>query len=68
MDVVPETATREEKAEGRFHTGIGGGGNVGRGGGEGEGEGKREEKGQGKGEGHDGLMEKAKHLFGGGGK
>lgn len=54
-DVVPETAMRPAKAEyENFHTGRGGGGNV--------------HRDHPEGHEHEGLKEKAKHLFGGAGK
>ncbi|KAF6230007.1 hypothetical protein HO133_004345 [Letharia lupina] len=53
-DVVPETAMRPEPAYENFHTGRGGEGNV--------------HRDRPAGHEHEGLKEKAKHLFGGGKK
>lgn len=55
-DVVPETALRPGHEYENFHTGRGGEGNVHR------------DRPTGQGHEHEGLMEKAKHLFGGGKK
>lgn len=55
-DVVPETAMRPAPEHEDFHTGRGGGGNVHR------------DRSAGREREHEGLVGKARHLFGGGKK